>query len=345
MVLPAGDAVVFVTRTPESSTLAVVPLEDGAAPQRLDLVGSYPRYAASGHLVYAADGGLYAAGFDPERRELTSSAVPVVDGVAIKASGGADFDVAQNGSLAYVSDVSRASGVSRSLVWVDREGAATPLTRQRDDYWYPRVSPDGQRVAVAVNDGSDVDLWVLDVERETRTRLTFGGDNRYYPIWTPDGSRLTYADNNTNRIVWTPTGGTGDTTPLLGRDSDALRDVRAALPTSWSPDGTVLAFYVDHPETGRDIWIVPVAPDGTPGTPEAFLVTPFQERGATFSPDGQWLAFVSNKSGQNEVYVRPYPGPGDEFTISSGGGQEPTWSPDGRELFYRRGEADVRCGG
>ena len=177
----------------------------------------------TGHLVYALNGVVTTMAFDLDAREVLGGPVPLVEGVqdAFDATGAAQFSVSATGSLVYVPG-SGAPGVVRSLVWVDRHGAATPLTEQRDDYWYPRISPDGQRVAVAIAGGTDADIWVLDVRRGTRSRVTFGGDNRYYLIWTPDGARLTYADNNTNRIVWTPAAGGGEVTTLLDRDEPAL---------------------------------------------------------------------------------------------------------------------------
>jgi Tol biopolymer transport system component len=198
--------------------------------------------------------------------------------------------------------------------------------------WFPRFSPDGSRVAYGVSAGTDLndasDLWVLDVARGARTRVTFTGNNRFYPIWTRDGTRLTFADGTgtTNRLLSTLADGSGGLQTLM--DVGTRRD-----PTSWSPDGRTLAFYVGGVTNTRDLWML--HRDGDKSTPAPFVETPFEERGALFSPDGRWVAYVSNKSGQNDAYARPYPGPGGEVTISVGGGQEPVWAPSGRELFYR----------
>ena len=171
----------------------------------------------------------------------------------------------------------------------------------------------------------DTDLWVFDLDRGSRSRITFGGNNRFYPVWTPDGERLTYSDGNVdgNTIHTAPANGNGGIVALLGREW-------RQFPTSWSRDGSVLAFHENNPETGRDLWTLPVG-----GDPEPFLVMPFEELAPTFSPDGRWLAYVSNESGQQEVYVQPYPGPGPKYTVSTAGGREPVWFPDGSELFYR----------
>jgi Tol biopolymer transport system component len=139
---------------------------------------------------------------------------------------------------------------------------------------------------------------------------------------------LTFADGSgtTNRLLWTLADGSGGTETLL--EVGPRR-----FPTSWSPNGRVLALYTSGPTNTRDLLMLTV--DGDKRTPVPFVETPFEERGAIFSPDGRWVAYVSNKSGQNDIYARPYPGPGGEVTISVGGGQEPVWAPSGKELFYR----------
>jgi Tol biopolymer transport system component len=219
-----------------------------------------------------------------------------------------------------------------------RDGQASALADVSGITWFPRFSPDGSRVAFgvsptgALNDPSD--LWVLDVARGARTRVTFTANNRFYPIWTRDGTRLTFADDagDTNRLLSALADGSGGVETLL--DTGPRR-----FPTSWTPDGRVLALYMNgNSSTGqsngtRDLWML--SREGDKWTPKPFVQTPFEERGAIFSPDGHWIAYVSNKSGQNDVYARPYPGPGSEATISVGGGQEPVWGPSGKELFYR----------
>jgi Tol biopolymer transport system component len=200
--------------------------------------------------------------------------------------------------------------------------------------WFPRFSPDGSRVAYGVSNAADLagdsDEWVVDVARGARTRVTFSANNRFYPIWTRDGLRLTFADGSTgnNRVLSAPADGSGGARTLL--DLGPRR-----FPTSWSPDGRVLALYgsKDESTNNRDLWMLRVD-DGKP-TQTPFVETPFEERGAIFSPSGKWVAYVSDKSGQNDVFARAFPGPGAEVTISVGGGQEPAWGPSGRELFYR----------
>ena len=167
---------------------------------------------------------------------------------------------------------------------------------------------------------------MFDLDRGSRSPITSGGNNRFFPVWTPSGDSLTFAGGiaNPNTIFLAPSDGSGGRVPLL--ELPGLQ-----YPTSWSPDGQTLAYYEAHPETLRNLWTFTVG-----GDPQPFLITPFQERAAAFSPDGRRLAFVSDKSGVDEIYVKPFPpGPGREVTISTGGGKEPVWSRDGSELFYR----------
>ena len=209
---------------------------------------------------------------------------------------------------------------------VDRKGQATPLVEARADYWYPRFSPDGQRVAVNV--GGNVfyggEIRICDLARHTCSRLTSAN----YPVWTPDGSRVTFNETSPSRNVdlyWMPSDGSGNAAALLIRRS-------ILWPFSWLPDGQALAFNDISPTgTGLDLWLLP-----RKGEPTALVVTSFDERMATFIPtDGEWFAYQSNESGRMEIYVRPYPGPGGRQLVSTNGGQEAVWSRNGRELFYR----------
>lgn len=228
------------------------------------------------------------------------------------------FGVSQTGTLMYVpADFTRAT-----LVWVDRDGNTKPIVSEQQDYQTPALSPDGQRLVLRIAG----DLWVYDLRRSTRTRLTFSGYNAV-PLWTRDGNNVVYSSNlgGDLDLYMQPASGTGEVRRLLQKES-------IQLPCSIAPDGTI-GFLDIETATGRDIWRL--SPDGKASP---FLTTTFNETSCRFSPDGHFVAYVSEESGLREVYVQPYPGPGEKIAISTDGGSYPVWSADGRELFYRRGE-------
>jgi len=322
--LPGGEAVLFTigSGSIETSRIAVKSLDTGE--RRILTDGSSPRYAPSGHIVFARRNSLWAVPFDVDQLELTGSPVSVLENIQVNAGGAwAQFTLASDGSLVYMSSVAL---VNRTLVWVNREGQATPLIEGQQAYSDPRLSPDGRRLAVSIASADSGDIWIYEVERGTRIRLTFEGNSRLQS-WTPDGKRVTFGSNRAGNydLYWKLADGSGQAEQLL---SSEYLDA----PLSWSPDGQTLAFSEFNPATASDIWMLSLEGDATP-----FLTTPFNEELAMFSPDGKWLAYVSDESGRYEVYVQPYPGPGGKWPISTEGGTNPRWSPGGRELFYRNG--------
>jgi len=210
------------------------------------------------------------------------------------------------------------------LVWVDRKGAEQPLPAPVHNFVMPRISPDGRRVAAALEE-ADNQIWLYDLARDALTRLTFAPGDNVDPVWTPDGKRIVFKGAG-NRLFWQPADGSGaaealTTGPLSSND----------IPSSWSPDGQALAFV----ETigNQSVWFLPLQDR----KPQLFDRGETNESAPRFSPDGHWIAYTSLESGRSEIYVRPYPGPGGKYQISTEGGGEPVWNPKGRELFYRVG--------
>jgi Tol biopolymer transport system component len=344
--LPDGSAVLFAAGTTASSWRnAQVTVQSLGSGERRNLFQSatQPRYTPSGHLVYAQGGNLMAAPFDPQRLTATGAAVPVVEGVLQSPTiGAAQYSVSATGSLVYVSGGVQ-SAQSR-LVWVSRNGAEQPLAAPARAYVLPRLSLDELRIAVSITD-PEPQIWLYDLSRETLTRFTFAGNANYAPVWTPDGKRIAFQSNKEGppNLFWQLADGSGGLERLT--TSRYLQG-----PQCWSPDGQLLAFIELNPATGVDIWMlrlgdpsassgqVPSAGSGQGRKAEPFLRTRFDEAAPRFSPDGHWLAYMSNESGRFEIYVQSYPGPGGKWQISTEGGGEPAWNPNGRELFYRSGD-------
>ncbi len=334
--MPNGKAALFAGGPSFGSwtTAHVVALSSTGERRKLLEGGTIPRYAASGHLIYARAGTLMAVPFDPQRLELAGKAVPVAEDVIQSAlTGAAQYSISDTGSLAYVG-----GGVQvglRKLVWVNRAGAEQPLAAPPRSYQGLQLSPDGRRLVVNIYE-QDADVWQYDLARDTLARFTFAGTTNQIPVWTPDGKRIAFSSNRDGpfSIFWQLADGGGASERL--NTSEYPQN-----PQSFSPDGHVMAFIEQNPTTGFDIWVLrladPSAGSGQLGKAEPFLRTPFNETTPRFSPDGHWLAYVSDESGRYEVYVQPYPGPGGKWQISTEGGTEPVWNRNGRELFYRSG--------
>jgi Tol biopolymer transport system component len=327
--LPGGKAVLFASGLGAINfTNAEVAVQSVGTGERRNLIqgGTNPRYAPSGHLMYVQGGSLMAVPFDPKRLEVTGTAVPVVESVLQSPRNGhAQYAFSATGSLVYVPGGIQAA--QSRLVWVSRNGAEQPVVAPPRAYLNPRLSPDGRRVAVSIQD-QEAQVWLYDLARETSTRLTFEGNVNSNPSWTPDGKRIAFQSNKEGQsnIFWQLADGSGGLERLT--TSEYLQS-----PMSWSPDGQLLAFMEINPTTERDIWVLRVGDRKA----RAFLGTPFSESVPKFSPDGRWLAYISNESGRYEIYVQAYPGPGGKWQISTEGGTEPVWNPNGRELFYRSG--------
>jgi Tol biopolymer transport system component len=294
--------------------------------------GYYGRYVLSGHLLYVSKGALYAAPMDVKRMELTGPAVQVVDEVAGDSRYGfAPVDVALNGTLAYV----REKGIVRqTLVWLDGTGRIKPLRAVARNYLTLAFAPDGKRLAVVMNVDGNFDVWVCEWKRDVMTRLTFASGVDYAPVWTPDGKHLVIASERHGgvpNLYWTRADGAGEAVRLT--ESKSRQN-----PMSFSPDGKRLAFQEESSQTQWDLWTLPLeeveSDHPKPGKPEPFLVTQYNEGHPMISPDGRWLAYGSDESGSDEVYVRRFPEAGGKLQISTSGGRCPVWSKKGQELFY-----------
>ena len=301
-IVPGRETVVFVissTNNPRSDgQLAVLDL-DTREITPLGLAGVSPRYVSTGHLVYAAeDGSLRAVPFDATSLEVTGNPVPLVEGVMVKATGAANFSISDNGRLVYVLGGGD-GGDQRSLVWVDRQGNEEPLAAEPLPYESPRVSPDGRYVALQVGSGGNDDVLVYDLERDTPSRVTFDPGADGFPIWTPNGQRLVFgSDRDGVRNLYSKAAdGTGQAERLTTSEN-------AQFPSSWSADGETLVL-MELTEGNVRIGTLPL--DDPSGTERLLESTGTYDAYPEVSPDGRWIAYHSNESGQFEVYVRPFP--------------------------------------
>ena len=339
-VLPGGNAIMYTAHTSvtgfDDAIVVVQPIPDGV-PRVVQRGGYYGRYLPSGHLVYMHKGTLFAVPFDLPRLAPTGQAVPVIEGVRAY-SGGSGGGSAGSAQVAWTGDgvaiyVAGQDGPDESpFQWIDRTGNVTFLRVTPTAWGNPHFSPDGRRLAIDIRTGQ-TDVFVYEWARDTLTRVTFDAAEDMKPIWTPDGRRLAFRssrDGNFN-LYWQRADGSGDVQRLT--ESQNLQ-----TPTSWHPSGKVLAFYETRQTTGQDLMVLPLEGDETsgwkPGKPTVFLSTPFNEIEPIFSPDGRWIAYQSQESGRFEVYVRPFPGPGGRWQVSTDGGINPVWSRTRPEIFY-----------
>ncbi len=335
--LPGGRAAVFTVRDSSGLHLAAVRLETGAV-VALGQAGANPHFVAPGYLLFARlDGSLLVAPFDPQSLRITGPVLPVAEGVTVGTGGAARLGVSASGGFVYEA----ARDVDNVPVFVDRSGRATVVPLPPQKFYSAQFSPDARAIAFDIGPsapGPAGDIWVYDLVRSTLSRLTFDSSS-LRPVWTPDGRRVAFSrlvgrGRNDVDIWWIAADRSDSAELLVGGD-------RAQLPAVFTPDGRAL-LYEDvrpaSPATEFDIWVVPLQGERTP---RPYLRSPFDELGPAVSPDGHWVAYTSNESGQAEVYVRAFPVPGARVQISSGGGRAPRWAPNGGELFYRNDDSLV----
>jgi eukaryotic-like serine/threonine-protein kinase len=334
-VLPGGEAIVFTIQSQDQSHVAVRRLDSGE--QRVILENAtYPQFVAPGYLLFCQGGRLMAVRFDPGA--LTTSGTPVVveEGAVQKPDGAINVAVARNGTLAVVPGVSLP--YRGGFVVKARDGRVLRRvgTEMLDYPRYPRVSPDGRRLAATVGYGSRGDIWVFDLAGAVQPlKLTFAGHN-LWPNWTPDGKRLVFSN------LTTAADGTARGLSLLELPSDASSleprtiasggELGSSLGTI-SPDGEWLMHAIVSESTGSDL-VLTALKEGHERRP--WLTERFGQGEPAFSPDGRWVAYVNDQTGEAEIWVRPFPGPGSPVRLSPSGGHEPVWAKNGRELLYQQ---------
>ena len=326
-VLSESDSVLFTLSdaAPDTGELRLLNLETGE--DRLLLAGASAGLVLdTGHLVFVRSGALWAVPFDRERLEVLGSPVPVVEGVGVVAAGLVHYAVADSGTLAYLPGGVAAG--NQQLVWVDRTGAEERLPAPANDYRTVSLSPSGTRAAVSIGSGNS-DIWISELSRGTLERLTTDEAADTNPLWTQDGSSVVFVSGRNGRpeVFRKLADGSGRAERLFTVD-DSVLDI---VPGGWSPDGETLFARADFPETGRDIGIVSMSGSGTW---EPILQSAANEFNPAISPNGEWLAYASNETGRNEIYVRRFPQLDGRTQVSLGGGFRPSWSKGGQEILF-----------
>jgi dipeptidyl aminopeptidase/acylaminoacyl peptidase len=323
--------VFFTVQSREVSTgrIAAHSLRTGVSRVLTD--GTSPVPTNTGHLLFARNNSLWSVPVDATRLIATGAPTPRLEDLRVNTGGLAMFAVSGNGSLVFVPGTTTSG---RIVVNVSRAGANPPPADGRHGYPFRAVSlsPDGTKLAAEIGEGAGIDVWIYEIERDVLTRLTFDGGR--FPLWTPQGDRIVFTSGQQSNqaISWIRADGSGGLEQLT-------RASRLARARAFSPDGSVLLFD-DYSENGKDdIWMLPIARDRTPqllaGNPD------FSESAPAFSPDGRWLAYVSNETGESEVYVRPFPGTGVKKKASSNGGRLPVWRGN-EEILYIKGPSGGR---
>jgi eukaryotic-like serine/threonine-protein kinase len=324
--LPDGQHFLFYVRgAPEVQGIYVGSLDGAPMRRLLDADPATPYYTAR-HLLFIRQGALLAQPFDVDRLELSGSPFPVAEPIAVDPVGlGAPLSVAAAGSLAFRPTV---GGRRHQLIWFDRKGheistvgnpdTATPL--------HPELSSDGRRVAISRNVNGNVDIWLLETNRGLLNPLTFDVAVDDFPLWSPDGHQIVFTSNRKGAFDLYRKATNGEDGEELLLSAPSFKSA-----TDWSRDGRFILFRMTSPETGYDLWVLPIGGDNKP---IPIVRTNAEERDGQFSPDGKWIAYQSNESGRFEIYLQAFPGPGTKSRISTNGGAQVRWRQDSRELFY-----------
>jgi Tol biopolymer transport system component len=338
-VLPGSKAVIFTANAPslnsyEDATIDVVSVDTGQ--RKMLWRGGYfgrfvPTENGRGHLVYVRGGVLFAVPFDPVALEIRGTPTRLLENVAADpGTGSGRFDFSRTGTFIYESG----TGLTPWMVaWLGADGKTAPLLAKPSLYYSPRISPDGHRLAVGIDSGRGQDLYVYDRQRDVQTRLTDVGQLGADPVWAADGKHLLFRGYGRG-LWWVRTDGTSQPVRLLDENVNDMG------PQALSPDGRHVIY------SRGDLWTFALDTSDVdhpkPGSPEPFFQSPANESKPAFAPDGRWVAYASDESGQSEIYVRAFGGnasrAGGKWQVSSGGGSDPIWSRSGQELFFIAGE-------
>jgi eukaryotic-like serine/threonine-protein kinase len=296
---------------------------DSNETSRLVIANTNAVYAQPGYLLFMRETTLMAQRFDATTLQLSGEPRPLAEQVNVTPIGFGSYSVSDDGVLVYLS-----GGGQSQLTWFDRNGKLLSSIGGTHYHSNLSLSPDEKRVAVAIWDAqtSNRDIWIIDPARTVSTRFTFNSADDFLPLWSPDGANLFFVSdrNGFGNFYQKPTSGAAN-------DEEVLKTDERKWSTDWSRDGQYIAFTSANPQTKLDLWVLPIAGDRKP---ISFLRTSFNEDGGRFSPDGRFIAYHSDESGPYEVYVQPFPASGAKWQISSGGGMQPRWRRDGKELFF-----------
>jgi eukaryotic-like serine/threonine-protein kinase len=306
----------------DETTIFVASL-DGGERKPLVKIDSNAAYVAPGYLLFARNTTLMAQSFDTAKLQVSGEPFPVVEQVAFSvASGYSNFSVSDNGTLIYWNG----SPLSRQLVWFDRAGKQLNVVGAPGEYNDVVLSPDEKRAALQRDDSTNSDIWTMDLERGVAGRFTFTAELDDDPVWSPDGSSIVFnaARGGVRGLYRKVSSGAGNE-ELLAKADVVTNGM------DWSSDGKFIIFESSDPQTGANLWVLPLFGEMKP---YVILQTEFNETHGRFSPDNRWLAYVSNESGRAEVYVQSFPPSGGKWQVSTTGGSQPRWRSDGKELFY-----------
>ncbi len=323
--LPDGRHFLYmaINQKPEDSAYRVGSL-DSKESRQVASAQTLVTYAPPGFLIYARDRTLVAQRFDSKSLRTVGEPVPLAEQIGMGASGLARFSVSREGTLAY-----RTGESGSRLLWMNRSGKEIETLGDRGEYGNPALSPSGDRLAFDLSDprSGKSDIWIRDLVRGVNSRFTFGGSNSISPVWSPDGNAIIFSsDRNGNFDLYEkPASGQGEEKLLLKNDEFKFA-------CDWSRDGRTIVYSSQGKKTGWDIWAFPLSGESKP---IPVVVGPFQEIDPVLSPDGRFVAYVSNESGRSEIYVQSFPVAKGKWQVSTAGGVDPSWRADGKEILYR----------